>query len=75
VHPLDEGAFDERHGKTETPAPAFFRARHAPGVAFVVEAGKVEDAVQHQDADFIFGGVAEGAGLGAGALKGNCQRS
>jgi len=33
----------------------------------VIHAKEVEDAVKHQDADFGFGRVAVGAGLGASA--------
>jgi len=58
-------------GQAQAGTPALFGASHPAAVAFVIHAQQVEDAVEHQDADFLLGRVAEFAGLGAGAGKGN----
>ena len=48
-------------------SPAGFGALHLAAVGYVIHAQQVEQTVQHQDADFVFEGVAEGRGLCAGA--------
>jgi hypothetical protein len=54
-------------GQAQAGAPALFGASHPAAVGFVIHAQQVQDAVEHQDLDFLFRLVAEFAGLGAGA--------
>src|SRR5471030_1351178 len=56
-------------GQAQAGAPALFGASHPAAVGFVIHAQQVQDAVEHQDPDFLLGLVAEFAGLGAGARK------
>jgi hypothetical protein len=56
-------------GQAQAGTPSLFGASHPAAVAFVIHAQQVQDAVKHQDLDFLLGPVAEFAGLGAGAGK------
>jgi hypothetical protein len=62
--------FNQTHRQAKPLAPAGFGALHLAAVRFVVHAQQVEEAVQHQDADFVFKRVAEcgclSPGLGGG---------
>ena len=64
VHP-----FDEAGGKTEFGAPAFFEARHLAAIGLVIVSQQVEDAMEHEDGNFLFDGVSEFASLRAGAAE------
>ena len=60
------GPFHKAFRKGEALTPEGFGARHLAAVGFVIQAQQVEQAVQHQDANLIFEGVAEHRGLFAG---------
>ena len=57
-HPLNQPGRE-----TQARTPALLGARHLSAVSFVIEAEQVQQAVQHEDLDFVFDGVAELARL------------
>jgi hypothetical protein len=53
--PPYQAPFDQPVGQAKAGAPALLDAGHTALVGFVVHTEEVEDAVEHQDADFGFG--------------------
>ena len=62
---------DQAVRQAQPHAPALLRARHPAAVGFMIHAQQVQHAVQHQDADFLLGRVAELAGLRARTIDGD----
>ena len=60
-------------GSCEVRPPPRFRARHAAAVGLVVHAQQVEHAMQHQNPQFRFDGMAVLRGLRGRALPGDSQ--
>ena len=67
------GAGDEGVGEAELGAEDGFPGGHFAGIGFVVEAGEVQEAVEEENAEFGFEGVAVFGGLAGGGVEGDSE--
>ena len=65
------GPLDQTVGQAEARSPEGLGAGHAASVGFVVHVEKVEDTVEHENAELGFKRVTELRALGAGARQGD----
>ena len=62
---------DQAGGKIELPAPSGFGSGHPAAIGFMIQAGQMQNTVQHQDADLVQARMAELARLDGGAVGGD----